>query len=46
MFKNVSKDQNCDWLNFIFLHVSLENEAVGPILYLTLYKDVYELFVK
>ena len=26
--QNVNKDQNCDWLNFIFVHFSLENEDV------------------
>ena len=26
--ENVNKDQNCDWLNFIFVHFSLENEDV------------------
>ena len=26
--ENVNKDQNCDRLNFIFVHFSLENEAV------------------
>ena len=25
--ENVNKDQNCDWLNFIFVHFSLENEG-------------------
>ena len=24
--ENVNKDQNCDWLNFILVHFSLENE--------------------
>ena len=27
-FENVNKDQNCDWLNFIFVQFSLENEDV------------------
>ena len=27
-FENVNKDQNCDRLNFIFVHFSLENEDV------------------
>ena len=26
--ENVNKDQNCDWLNFIFVQFSLENEDV------------------
>ena len=26
--ENVNKDQNCDWLNFISVHFSLENEDV------------------
>ena len=26
--ENVNKDQNCDRLNFIFVHFSLENEDV------------------
>ena len=26
--ENVNKDQNCDWLNFIFVHFSPENEDV------------------
>ena len=26
--ENVNKDQNCDRLNFIFVHCSLENEDV------------------
>ena len=42
--ENVNKDQNCNWLNFIFVQFSLGNEDV--LLYLTLYKDVYQLFVK
>ena len=25
---NMNKDQNCDWLNFIFVQFSLENEDV------------------
>ena len=42
--ENVNKDQNCDWLNLIFVNFSLENELC--ILYLTLYKDVHRLFVR
>ena len=26
--ENANKDQNCDWLNFIFVQFSLENEDV------------------
>ena len=26
--ENVNKDQNCNWLNFIFVQFSLENEDV------------------
>ena len=26
--ENVNKDQNCDWLNLIFVQFSLENEDV------------------
>ena len=42
--ENVNKDQNCDWLNFIFAQFSLENE--DRLLYFTLYKDVCQVFVR
>ena len=29
--ENANKDQNCDWLNFIFVQFSLENEDVYHI---------------
>ena len=34
-FENVNKDQNCDWLNLVFVQFSLENE--DGLLYLTLF---------